>query len=600
MNKVKLLTSIIASSMITVAIAATTLSPNQNNKSGVIPSGYDDLIFTISDGNWVKTISLPSTSKEGALLTIKSTAGLSSEIDLSNVKINKKGFLTLKSGNTFSFKFTGDKWELYVAEPENNFNPTKNGNTVPNFSASIAQYSIDDTAWAETVYLPQNPTNDQLLIVKSTATKAAKIDSQNTLFASSFKLNKNDSYIFQYNQKLAKWIPISVPSHIINVQQNDIAAFYQKLQKLNTPKTEVHFANGAWTPSFKLPQTANDRDRIVVTSTADWQSVIENVNTNTTATMKLNKGNRYEFIYISDKSQWVLISSPKTIINAQQAAQGFTFKTPVVEITADNTQWSPSINLPNSTQTGDKVIVSNYADKAFTVTSTNLSRTLNTGDKIRFVFNNNAWNVDSYQIDLLIVNSPVVNDNLGATAAKIRAREALRLTNEALENSQAKAYFREVGYIDHRIDGTSLSEAIRNGRTDSVVQAERTKTGADAIYTITDHSGCGLAWINTTPNKSYMIGSENYKCGITAMRHELGHNMGLGHGESERTTGYHWGFSHPLGSTIMAGNQIGLYSSPNHYSPEYGVRLGDAEKYDGLRKINENAETVSKFLAAVK
>lgn len=166
------------------------------------------------------------------------------------------------------------------------------------------------------------------------------------------------------------------------------------------------------------------------------------------------------------------------------------------------------------------------------------------------VFNNGVWNTDSYQIDLLLVNSPVVNDKLGATAAKIQAREALRLTNEALENSQAKAYYKEVGYLDYRIPGTTLSDAINLGRSDATVQAERTRTGADAVYTITDHSGCGLAYINSTPSKYNMIGSHNYGCGITAMRHELGHNMGLGH-SFDRTTGYNWGFGHPLGSTIM-------------------------------------------------
>ncbi len=600
MNKLKILTTLIASSVVTFAIAATTLSPNQNNQSGDIPSGYDDLIFSVSDGNWVKTINLPNTAKENALLTIKSTAGFQSEINLSNVRINKTGFLNLKSGSTYQFKFIGNKWELYVAaESTNSFNPTKDGNTVPSFSGSQAQYMIDDTSWTNITHLPNTATDGQLLIIRSAATKDTKIDAQNTLFASSFILKKNDSYVLQYNQKLNKWIPLSVPIRIINVQSNAVA-FNQKLQNLDSPKTEVRFADGAWIPSLRLPQTANDRDRIVITSTATWQSIIENANTNTTATMKINKGDRYEFIYISDKAQWVLISSPKTKINAQKAAQGFTFKTPVVEITADNTEWSPSINLPNSAQLGDKVIVSNSADTALTVTGNNVSKTLNKGDKIRFVFNNNVWNVDSFQIDLLIVNSPTVNETLGEVAAKIRAREALRLTNEALENSQAKTYFREVGYLDHRIEGTTLSDAIGAGRSDSIVQAERTKTGADAVYVITDHTGCGLAWVNTSPNKFNMIGSENYKCGITAMRHELGHNMGLGHGESERTTGYHWGFSHPLGSTIMAGNHIGLYSSPNHYSPEYGVRLGDAEKYDGLRKINENTETVSKFLAAIK
>ena len=454
MNKRKVITVFITSGMVTFAIAATTLSPNQNNQSGIIPTGYDDLIFSVSNGNWVKNISLPNVAKEGALITIQSTAGYDSDIDLSNVNIEKKGVLTLKSGNSYRFKFSNGKWEFYAPETAN-FTPEKNGNTIPVFQQSQAQYVLSDAAWTEIIHLPQTGQNGQILVVKSNALKSSKINSQNALFPSTLVVNKNDAYIFQYNQELSKWVPLSVPTRIINVINGNTAALNTALQNLTAAKTEIRFADGAWVSSLKLPQTANDRDRIIVSSTASWQSVIENENTNTTATLKLNKGNRYEFIYIADKSYWVLASSPKTVFTANTAAQGFTFKTPVVEITADNAQWAPVVNLPTA-QSGDKVILSNSADTAFTVSGSNISASLKKGDKIRLVFNNGVWNTDSYQIDLLLVNSPVVNDKLGATAAKIQAREALRLTNEALENSQAKAYYKEVGYLDYRIPGTTL------------------------------------------------------------------------------------------------------------------------------------------------
>ncbi|WP_445116503.1 metalloendopeptidase CpaA [Acinetobacter sp. WZC-1] len=445
MNKVKVIIALVTSSLVTFAIAATTLSPNQNNQSGIIPGGYDDLIFSVSNGNWVKTISLPDTAKEDALLTLSSRAGYDSEFDLSNIRINKTGYLPLKAGNTYQFKFHNGKWEFYVSE-SNSLNPKKTGSTIPAFEESFTKYTIDDTAWTDIVHLPQTAKDGQLIVIESKASAATKIDSQYTLFPSTLTLHKNDLYIFQYNLELNKWVPFSTPTRIFNVQ-GDTATFNQKLQNLTAPKTEIRFADGAWIPSLKLPQSANDRDRLIITSSATWQSTIENENTDTTATMKLNSGDRYEFIYIADKAQWILISSPKTVLTAKKAAQGFTFKTPIVEIIADNTEWVSTINLPNIAQSGDKVILSNSADTAFKITGNNIAATLNKGDKIRFVFKNNVWNIDSHQIDLLIVNSPVVNEKLGATAAKIRAREALRLTNEALENSQARAYFREVGYF---------------------------------------------------------------------------------------------------------------------------------------------------------
>ena len=162
MNKRKVITVFITSGMVTFAIAATTLSPNQNNQSGIIPTGYDDLIFSVSNGNWVKNISLPNVAKEGALITIQSTAGYDSDIDLSNVNIEKKGVLTLKSGNSYRFKFSNGKWEFYAPETAN-FTPEKNGNTIPVFQQSQAQYVVSDAAWTETIHLPQTGQSGQIL-----------------------------------------------------------------------------------------------------------------------------------------------------------------------------------------------------------------------------------------------------------------------------------------------------------------------------------------------------------------------------------------------------------------------------------------------------
>ncbi len=60
----KLKTSLIIGAIVASSLvyAATVISPNQNNNSGSIPSGYSDLEFNLANGNWVKNLTLPTSA----------------------------------------------------------------------------------------------------------------------------------------------------------------------------------------------------------------------------------------------------------------------------------------------------------------------------------------------------------------------------------------------------------------------------------------------------------------------------------------------------------------------------------------------------------
>lgn len=620
-------TALFAGCFATAVLAATvTVSPNTNNgNGGNIPSGYKDLIFTITNTDWAPFLKLPKTGVDGAEITIRSTADFSSaSLDTSNTDIPQTS-IGINNGSSITFVFNSSK-QLWQLTSKTVFGPKANGDTVPAFEGRIGKYVIKDGDWTAKISLPATATDQQYILIQSDATKASRIDPANILFPSTFTLNKEDRYFFQYNANLKQWVSLNpIPTRIINVANSNIAQLNNALAQLTAPKTEVRIADDARVSNVTLPQSANDRDRIIFNSTAAWQTTIDNTNTNTTATMKLNAGDHYEFMYVADQATWVLMSSPRPVIKANDVTTKLTqLKTPVTEITADNDSWNASVTLPANAQNNDKVVVTSDADRLFTVTGDALSQAIHKGDTYRFVYNNGAWQVDTVQMDMLLVNSPEVDDSLGAVAAKLKIREGLRITNVGLDNSQAKAYFREVGYLDYKIPAKTLQDTLAVGRADKTVQNEADRTGADAIHyqgLEPDPVGCGWAAVNRTPNKLTMISSANIYCGSYTISHEIGHNLGLRHsfqraldeaqwdkdvaaGIKREPLDYNYGFekSNLVGTFLSYFNlpqMVAYYSSPKVYEPKYGIRLGEENKIDEVRVINENAPVIANFRAAV-
>jgi len=253
---------------------------------------------------------------------------------------------------------------------------------------------------------------------------------------------KGDKYYLQYYADIKQWVPVDEPTRVINVINGNTAKLNTDLATLTAPKTEVKLANAAWVPNITLPKSANDRDRIIITSTAAWQSTIDNTNTNNSATFKINNGDRYEFMYVADQATWVLVSSPKPVIQANNAvAQLVVLKTPVTQIYADNASWTANVSLPGIAQNNDKVIVNSDADNSFSVTANGLVQTINKGDTIRFVYDGSTWKADTSQIDILLVDSPELDSKLGATAAKLNMREGVRVITDCHREAEtAKAH----------------------------------------------------------------------------------------------------------------------------------------------------------------
>ena len=533
---------------------------------------------------------LPASANDQDVITINSQAGYASYLDTSNTDLPLES-LTIRQGQSYSFVFdkTSTQWRVKptVSYPSNGANEF----AVINHDQMIQKVHVRNGQWARQITLPSNVAEGTLINVISDAGYDSSINTSNLLFASSYILKNGDSFWFKYSKELAKWVPESISPYQLKAQNVG-----SKITSIKAPLTEVIFADANWIPTLELPQTAKDRDRVVVKSSATWEATILNTNINTQATLKLNRGDRYEFMYVADIAKWVLMSSPQLALEAKSlnTQKLPDMKQPMIRVKIGNANWQANLALPSKANIGDKVIFSSLADWSTTITASNgLKQTISKGENQRYIFSATGWVKDSYTIDMLLVNSPEVSKSLGANAAKIRMLEAQDLTNVAAENSNAQFYIRDVGYLEYRIPGsTKLGDITGAGRDDKTIQNERNRVKADAVYYQGNEEGCGLAWVNKSPLAYNMLGTSSTNCGLSVMRHEFGHNMGVDHNDSHDSAR---GFAHPLGSTIMGGNSLPFFSSPTLYHPKYGYRLGLANKTDALSMINKNAPVVAQF-----
>ncbi len=582
----------------TTAYAATILSPNQNNQSGAIPSGYDDLIFKLENGNWVPNLTLPLTAKDGAKLAITSEAGYDSQIDAtrSDVPVAQ---MTIKAGNTFNFIYslsTG-KWQLQGKI----YTPNANGAVMPVPVATdfLSTYKLGDGNWVSEVTLPASALDGQYVSVQSTATWASKINPQNLLFPSSFTVKTGDRYFFRYVAELNQWVPESSPIRVIS----PATLASQTASSITSPINQVTLTDSDLMASIGLPVSAKDRDQVIVKSTTDRVVRINNARTNTLATLSVKRGDQYTFRYIADKNYWIVQSSPIKLFQLKDVPAGQlpTPASPITEVKAADANWQSTLQLPVQAQEGDRVILRNAATYSVNVVSGALAERVYTGENVRFIYNaQGQWQRETRLVTLLMTYNGAAATALGDTAAKLKMLEAFRLTNEGAENNRLNYYVKQVGGLFQRdlpVPDQQLNTALSVVKNDGIVFNERKRVLADAVAYFGKEAGGGWGYVRA--DASSMYSANNLLESVTVLRHEFGHNMGSNHNttheEAVATRYLGYGFAHPLGSTIMGGNNLPYYSSPDAYSPQYGVRLGVENEVNAAKVFNERSLAVSNF-----
>lgn len=344
--------------------------------------------------------------------------------------------------------------------------------------------------------------------------------------------------------------------------------------------------DGNWVPKVKLPAQPGNRSRVTISSQAAYATQIDDVGVGVAGTMQLNRGDEYQFLYVSELGKWQLVKSPETVYQAGQVTDGQlpAMIRPRAVVSFSDGNFVPNLTLPRSAKAGDRVIVKSDAGYTFNVLTGIASFPVSKGETVAFRVNSAGnWEKETVTIDLLFVYSDKAADKVGESVVRSRIVEGFNMTNEALENSGANFRYRMVGLRKIAAPGhwIELGHPLVELRDDPLVQGWRNELRADGLYYVGTESGCGVAWINVAPSAYNMIGAESAGCGVAVMRHELGHNMGLRDYDG-------------LSGTIMAGNEIPYYPTPYRYTSD-GTSMDGPDRLDGVKEMNARSAAVAGF-----
>lgn len=559
------------------------LSPATNHDSGTLPSGHAWLKFSMIDGDWVETIALPRSPRPGHVVEIHSDAQLESTLDASATDL-RLAKLKISTGERYRFTYDG-KVGYWRVESESLKRIGANRIAGSELGqAPLAVVEVTDDAWVPSVALPAG-IDGATAVIRSAAAQPSRIEGE-VLFASTLRLQAGDIYVFAYSKDHRKWLPQLTPERAVAVQA--------QLGAPTGPRTRVALAESSWLPQISLPAAAGDRDRIVLESSARRPSHIASVAGLDTQLLTLVAGDRYEFMYVAEDKRWVLMVHPTRVLQAGDLPEGQlpSLTAPRIRVSLGDGNHVAMLRLPPEQPPGAEVVVDNGATWPVKVDiGAGTAPGVEQGERITFTTGGDGrWRRSTITVDLMLLYSDKLVAKLGERGIRAYLLEALELTNQALENSGANFRFREraIRAVSPPANWHALGDVLEGLPGHKQVQQWRNEAHADAIYYVGTEEGCGLAFMRGDADT--MLASESHGCGITAMRHELGHAMALDH---EVDVGYWQGYA--LARTIMNGNSVPLYSTPLRFTPDFGLRAGKANKYDAVRALNERSAEVAAF-----
>lgn len=259
-------------------------------------------------------------------------------------------------------------------------------------------------------------------MIISTATWASNIMPNNLMFNSSTAIANNDAYLLIFNNRLSRWL-VSTPAQ----RELNASPAVAQIPVPVVPLTIINFSNQHRIPIIRLPNNANNRDKIVIRSTASLTSEISHDGVSQNGPMRLSAGNEYHFMFISTNPQgqrWQLIDHPVNVIQARTLTSQILppLTTPVTRVEFANANWVPELSLPPGQAVGSRVVINQAATLNVRMLFSGQNLTVPHYDLVSFrVGANGQWQRETITIDLLMIYADLARLRVSANSPAVAA-----------------------------------------------------------------------------------------------------------------------------------------------------------------------------------
>ena len=258
--------------------------------------------YSMSEGNRVKTIYLPATANDNAIILIDSTAAQMANIDPTNLL--QASTFRVQAGDLYALIYSTkqQKW-LPVVTPIRKLNARQTGSVIPVPTAPKTEVSFDADNWRASITLPAIAGDRDRIFIKSSATRAAVINNTNLEFQGTLAILEGSNYEFMFVKDKNLWViqNSNTDSYLLkNVPWGEMAA-------IRYPVTRVSASVGNWRSALKLPDSAKPGDRVIVQS--DYPKPFTVTATQASfVSQTINQGDTVRFIR-NAANQWTVESS---------------------------------------------------------------------------------------------------------------------------------------------------------------------------------------------------------------------------------------------------------------------------------------------------
>lgn len=258
--------------------------------------------YSMSEGNRVKTIYLPATANDNAIILIDSTAAQLANIDPTNLL--QASTFRVQAGDLYALIYSTkqQKW-LPVVTPIRKLNARQTGSVIPVPTAPKTEVSFDADNWRASITLPATAGDRDRIFIKSSATRAAVINNTNLEFQGTLAILEGSNYEFMFVKDKNLWViqNSNTDSYLLkNVPWGEMAA-------IRYPVTRVSASVGNWRSALKLPDSAKPGDRVIVQS--DYPKPFTVTATQASfVSQTINQGDTVRFIR-NAANQWTVESS---------------------------------------------------------------------------------------------------------------------------------------------------------------------------------------------------------------------------------------------------------------------------------------------------